>query len=228
MDNYWKICYSCIRKYYPKNKIIIIDDNSKKEFLDEEYEKNLTNTLIINSEYPGRGELLPYIYYLKNNIFDIAVILHDSVFINKKFNLDVNDYKKLWWFPNNIDLNCHHKSILKFISKLDNSNDLLNIYQNKTNWKGCFGGMTIITYDYLNKINNKYNLKKLLPFIKKRFSRQTFERILGLLLNIDDNPNNNLLGNIINYTDFGRVKFDNYEKNNKYNKLPLIKIWTGR
>ena len=64
VDNYWKICYSCIRKYYPKNKIIIIDDNSKKE-LDEEFEKNLTNTLIINSEYPGRGELLPYIYYLK-------------------------------------------------------------------------------------------------------------------------------------------------------------------
>ena len=26
----WKICYERIRKYYPENKIIIIDDNSYK------------------------------------------------------------------------------------------------------------------------------------------------------------------------------------------------------
>ena len=26
-NKYWIHCYNCIRKYYPENKIIIIDDN---------------------------------------------------------------------------------------------------------------------------------------------------------------------------------------------------------
>ena len=27
-NKYWIHCYNCIRKYYPENKILIIDDNS--------------------------------------------------------------------------------------------------------------------------------------------------------------------------------------------------------
>jgi hypothetical protein len=55
----------------------------------------LYKTTIINSEYHGRGELLPYYYYLQNKFVDKAVIIHDSVFINKYIHLDVDDYKLL-------------------------------------------------------------------------------------------------------------------------------------
>jgi hypothetical protein len=86
-NQYWIYNYNCIRKYYPNNEIIIIDDNSNYQFIKE---INLYKTTIIKSEYPGRGELLPYIYYLKYKLFDTAVIIHDSVFINKYIDFNVD------------------------------------------------------------------------------------------------------------------------------------------
>ena len=78
-NKYWIKCIECIRKYYPYHKILIIDDNSNYDFISKiEY----ANTFVIRGEYPGRGELLPYYYYLTNKLFDTAVIIHDSVFIN--------------------------------------------------------------------------------------------------------------------------------------------------
>jgi serine/threonine protein kinase len=69
-NNYWKLSYDCIRKYYPEHQVLIIDDNSNKEYLTEH---PLYKTTIINSEYPGRGELLPYYYYLKEKYFENAI-----------------------------------------------------------------------------------------------------------------------------------------------------------
>jgi hypothetical protein len=34
-NNYWIHSYDCIRKFYPENFIIIIDDNSKYEYITE-------------------------------------------------------------------------------------------------------------------------------------------------------------------------------------------------
>jgi hypothetical protein len=77
-NTYWLRCYNCIRKYYPENMIIIIDDNSNYDYITN---IDLYKTKIIKSEYHGRGELLPYYYYLHNKFFDKAIILHDSMFI---------------------------------------------------------------------------------------------------------------------------------------------------
>ena len=81
-NRYWNHSVKCLRTLYPLKKIIVIDDNSKKEFLnaDHEYE----NVEYVISEFPGRGELLPYYYLYKNHYFDNAIIIHDSVFIQKR------------------------------------------------------------------------------------------------------------------------------------------------
>ena len=80
---YWKLSYQCIRKFYPNQYIIIIDDNSDYDYIDLDFQKNnLVNAHVIRSEYPKRGEILPYLYYLENHLFNKAVIIHDSVFIN--------------------------------------------------------------------------------------------------------------------------------------------------
>ena len=63
-NKYWNNCVRCIRRFYPCRKIVIIDDNSNKEFLIPF--ANYTNVEIVESEFPGRGELLPYYYFLKN------------------------------------------------------------------------------------------------------------------------------------------------------------------
>ena len=79
-NKYWQRCYHQIRIFYPENTILIIDDSSDYSFITN---KKLYKTLIINSEYEKRGEILPYYYYLQNKLFDTAVIIHDSVFIQK-------------------------------------------------------------------------------------------------------------------------------------------------
>ena len=94
-NKYWMICYDCIRTHYLDNKIIIIDDDSDYTFITK---KSLYKTRVIQSEYPKRGELLPYYYYLQFKLFNIAVILHDSVFIQKPMDFHVDTYKLIWEF----------------------------------------------------------------------------------------------------------------------------------
>ena len=61
-NNYWKECINQIRKFYPLNEIIIIDDNSNYEMIDTE-NVDLTNCRVMQGEFPQRGELLPYYYF---------------------------------------------------------------------------------------------------------------------------------------------------------------------
>ena len=215
-NNYWILCYDNIRKYYPENFILIIDDNSNYNFITY---KKLYKTNIIDSQYKGRGELLPYYYYLHNKLFDIAVIIHDSVFINKYIDFNVNKYKLLWEFEHKWDQKNDETKMIN----LFNDKELLNFYENKNLWKGCFGGMSIIRHDYLIDINNKYDLSKLLNCVLNRFNRCSFERVIACLLQINEKKET-LLGNIHDYCKW-KITFK--EKDN-YTHLPLIKVWSGR
>ena len=205
-NKYWIRCYNCIRKFYPENKILIIDDNSKSKLIRK---KKLYNTIIIKSKYPKRGELLPYFYYLKNKLFDKAIILHDSVFINKKLNLKFKKYKFLWEFEHTWD---QIKDETKMIKKFNNKK-LYNFYKNKKLWKGCFGCMCMIEYDYLKFINNKYKISKLLNLVLTRYNRGSLERVVACLLQMHY-KNKTLFGNIHKYCPWG-LKF----KSGKLKKL---------
>ena len=215
-NNYWIHCYECIRKYYPENLILIIDDNSNYDYITE---KVLYKTTIINSEYPKRGELLPYYYYLHNKLFDTAVIIHDSVFINTYIKTDVDKYKIIWDFEHPWD---QIEDETKMIN-LFNDKTLLDFYKNKNLWKGCFGGMSIITHDYLTFINNKYDISKLLNHVLTRFNRSSFERVIACLLQCNE-KSETLLGNIHRYCPWGIP----FSQKDFYKHLPIIKIWTGR
>lgn len=217
---YWKLCYKSIRKYYPDNKIMIIDDNSNYNFVDKDFEKEITNTVIFKSEYPGRGELLPYYYYLLNNLFEIACILHDSVFINSYIDFNIDKYKMLWSFNHEWDNETKEKEILKNIK----NDSLHKFYENKNNWVGCFGCMTIITHDFVKKLNDDYDIINLLNFIVNRDTRMSFERIFACMLQNSSSEKNVYLGNIHKYCKWG-VSFENI---NTLKELPIIKIWSGR
>ena len=216
-NNYWNYSYQCIRKYYPEYLILIIDDNSNYEYVKEQ--QTLYKTTIIRSEYYGRGELLPYYYYLHNKLFDVAIIIHDSVFINAYIDTNVSKYKLLWEFE-------HHSDQIEDETRminLFNDKELLDFYENKKLWKGCFGGMSIITHNYLMFINDKYDISKLLNVITTRYNRCSFERVIACLLQKHEKKET-LLGNINYYCKWG-IAFS--EKNN-FLHLPLIKVWTGR
>jgi hypothetical protein len=198
---------------------MIIDDNSNYEYVNYITKQPLHNTTIINSEYNGRGELLPYYYYLHNKLFDTAVILHDSVFINQYIDFSVEKYKLIWEFEHNWDQIEDETTMIN----LFNDEELLNFHKNKHLWKGCFGGMSIITHDYLMEVNNKYNFSKLLNCVTTRYNRCSFERVIACLLQINAKKET-LLGNIHEYCPWGI----NFHQKHFFFNLPLTKIWTGR
>ena len=216
-NKYWNNCVKCIKRLYPLKKIIIIDDNSNYNYVKSDF--NYNNVEIIQSEYPGRGELLPYYYYLHNKIFDIAVIIHDSVIVNKYIDMSVNTYKFLWEFEHNWDQIEDETRMIHIFKDLE----LNKFYKNKYLWKGCFGGMIIITHDYLTYINNKYDISKLLYCVLNRYNRCSFERVIACLLQ-KEGKKETLLGNIHQYCNVG-ISFNEIDK---YTHLPLIKYWTGR
>ena len=215
-NKYWMLCYDCIRTYYPENTIMIIDDNSDYTFITN---KELYNTHIIQSEYPKRGELLPYYYYLHNKLFDTAVIIHDSVFIQKKMDFEVDKYKILWTFKHGSDQIADETKMIQ----LFNNTELYEFYKNKNKWLGCFGGMSIITHEYLTHINNKYDISKLLDVVLTRYNRCSFERVIACLLQ-KDHKLSSLLGDIHAYCKWS-ISIKDIDK---YKHLPLLKVWSGR
>ena len=77
-NKYWNHNIRLIRRFYPFRLIVIIDDNSNYDYVKAEFDYK--NIRVVQSEFPGRGELLPYYYFLKYKFFKNAVILHDSVY----------------------------------------------------------------------------------------------------------------------------------------------------
>jgi hypothetical protein len=219
-DYYWKESYNRIKKFYPKSKILIIDDNSDYSYVDTAFESKIEDTTIVKSEYHGRGELLPYIYFLKYKHCDIACIIHDSVFINKTADLNTDTYSILWEFEHNWD---QPNDEIILINSLDNNSELIKFYKNKELWKGCFGGMSVINYNFLKSLDDKYNFKNMIPFVKTRYNRMSFERVIAAILQCNS-PKNCLFGNIHKYCPWG-LKMQNISM---YKNLPFIKVWTGR
>ena len=241
-NNYWNNSIRCIRRFYPDTKIIIIDDNSNYEFVKGDYEYK--NIEIIQSEYKGRGELLPYFYFYQNRYFDNAVIIHDSVFIHKKINFDIIkgfDVLPLWHFSadkenvfNSLRLISNLKNSFLLNRKLTLTDDNIILLGRKDEWFGCFGVQSYINHNFLSKIVNKYNLFTLLDKVNSRPDRCCLERIFGIIFNLESSITRkykSLFGSIHNYDNCFNYTYDNYKHDIIFKqKLPrsIIKVWSGR
>lgn len=220
-NKYWQLCISKIREFYPDSHIMLIDDNSNQSYITEL--SGIDNMTIIQSEFPGRGEFLPYYYYLKYKLFDCAVIIHDSVFIQQKMNFYTNSYQFIWYFPHQCSLPTHLPDIHKMLKKYNLAQKF-----DRSNCPGVFGCMTCISHDFLTSLNEKYNLSLLINDITCRDNRCAFERVLGCLIYFHGKTmglgRRCMLGNICTYCEWG-ISFEDREK---YKELPLLKVWTGR
>lgn len=225
-NNYWIESYESIRQIYPETDVVIIDDDSNTNILDTEYEKTLYKTRIIDGEFPGRGEILPYYYYLKHKFFDTAVIIHDSIFIRKKLSFRVDKYCILWNFQHTWDQPVDEIRIIKSMNcDKKNKNKLLKFHSKKELWTGCFGVMMAIEYDFLKEIDEIYNIKGIVNHVKNRYERQSIERVLPCIFQKHKKADI-YFGKIQEYCDWGisyRIK-----DQLKYQHLPMLKIWTGR
>ncbi len=238
INQYWNESVRCIKKNYPEKKIVIIDDNSNKNFLKQEEDVNLDGVDIFYSEHPKKGETLGYYYMYKYKLFEKGIVIHDSVFINQPFleNYDFNhiDIKFLWHFTHHWDNILEEEKIL-----VDGGlSRLVEKYQDKDSWVGCFGVMSIIEYDFLNNIEVKYSFfKNVFPLIHNRDDRCHIERIFAFLCFLEkpsliESPS--LFGIIHHFVHWGylyeyyldyKQKVENGEAEQTY---PILKVWSGR
>ena len=236
-NKYWNHSVKLLRSLYPNKQIIIIDDNSDQSFVISDFK--YTNVTIIQSDFPGCGELLPYYYYCKANIpFKNAIILHDSVFLHKKINFEkLHDHQvvPLWYFTadtenieNTKKMEAHLKTKLRNINP---KNTLLQLSNHK--WYGCFGCQSYINRDFLLSLDNKYGITNLVNVIKNRSDRCCLERIMGCIFFTESTTlykTKSLFGNITNHYNYSKYSFDEYSEQLINNEIPryIIKVWTGR
>lgn len=223
---YWHHAYRCIRKFYPINPIVIIDDNSNRRFINHQLEKTLEKCHIIQSDFPGCGECLGYYYFYKHHWFEKAMILHDSVFIQQFIPLDnVVGVKFLWHIETKKCDDVEWETTL--LKKL--GGPYLSLYEEKECWKGCFGVMSVIEYNFLLKIASIFNL---LDSIKSRRDRCCMERIFAVMCfhhcpRLMDNLS--IMGDIHQYALPWGYSYMKFLKNESHGNLPdLVKVWTGR
>lgn len=246
-NKYWNRCISTIRLYYPKHKIILIDDNSNYDFVVKNCDD--TNVEYIQSEFPGRGELLPFYYYFHNKWFDKAVIIHDSMFFHNRFpfgqiNLPVIPLFHFTSDDENIGNSIritnalNNKNIVQFLLKNNTNNNNYN-YKNqvklltrKIYWNGCFGIMCLITHDCLKGLQETFNFLNMIHFIQTKQDRCCLERIFACIIHSQFSylkafPS--LFGNIFSYLRFG-YSYEEYIEDVKKRNIhrPIIKVWSGR
>ena len=238
-NNYWNQSVKLIRTLYPRNKIVIIDDNSNYDYIKEEFK--YSNLQIIQSEFPGRGELLPYYYLLKYKFFKNAVIIHDSIFLHEHIRFDkLNgiDVLPFWFFYADSENVENTKRIIRNLknnyvlySKLNNK-ELNVLGMSNDKWNGCFGVQSYINLRFLERIEQKYKITNLTSVVKCRADRCCLERIFGIIFCIECPKllqHKSILGNIMTYQRWG-YSYDEYINDFKNNtiKKSIIKVWTGR
>lgn len=238
-NRYWNESVAAIRRLYPDKEIVVIDDNSNEELTIDN--SKIENVRFIKSEFVGAGELLPYYYLHKYRFFPKAIILHDSVFFQKKINFDLFSsfpVMPLWHFNYQED----RGNAIKLIARMTNthvirqklSGDTVQAFSFKRSdkWRGCFGCQAFISLDFIDFLQKKYNLISMVHLIKTRKDRCSLERIIGVIFNTEfpflTNNKFSLLGDIWRYQKWG-LKYEEYVSNKeKFKNFPILKVWTGR
>jgi hypothetical protein len=154
-----------------------------------------------------------------------AVIIHDSVFIKRLIDFDAIDNQVLWHFNNKIcTLEKEETDLLK---QCGHSDLLLDIY-NKRKWRGCFGSMSVISYDFVYNMNETFQISNLLQFVYSREHRMCLERVIGVIFYFY-NKKPSVFGDILKYQNWG-YSYEEYlyDKKNGNITLSIIKVWTGR
>lgn len=231
-SKYWYKSYQCIRQFYPKTPIVIIDDYSKSQFINPQLESKLVSCRIIASDrQPHCGELLGYDYFFRHHWFQRAIIIHDSLFLQKPIVLPLsnNDKVRFLWHieTKQFDDVEWETSMLKKIGL-----PYLELYEKKHLWKGCFGVMSIIDYDFLKKISTP--LFSFMEEITTRRHRSCMERIFAILCMYHEPKllhHPSLMGNIHQYPLGWGYHYTTFQKDSKNSKqrFPMfVKVWTGR
>jgi hypothetical protein len=221
----WIECYTSIRKFYT-NKIYILDSGSVPSMITN---IPLENCEVINNYLPNARLFTPFYFLLKSGIaYNNAVIIHDSVIFQRHYDFsDTKDVRFLWHFDTHEYDNYNITHVMT--RHLNNNCSILDHYSRK-NWKGCLGCMTVITYDFLNKLEVDYKLTELSVCINNKEYAIEFERLLASICYMNSNTlshNPSYFGEISN--NFWGLTLSEYKRRqHEFKDLPVVKLFCAR
>ena len=223
-------CIKSIRKFYPNNKIIIINDFSLIDI--NNLFNNDRNIDIIMSTQKGAADISTYNYFFKNKPFDIAVIMNDSMFFENKIeNIDkIDTYIPLWHATNHRkewdslivpktqipelyqnEITTHSENIITHIKKILGNTEFteyaLKLYKEKNKWSVNFCLSSIISYNFLVELQRKTNILSLLSELHTNWQRRVSESVFSIACQY-------ILGNEINEKSINGLYFDGKHSQN--------------
>lgn len=238
-DELWRECYKCIRAAFPDAPVIIIDDHSNVTLVDQDFD--MVSSSVIASEFsPGKGEILPYYFFHKLKPFRKAVLLSDGMFILQKEPLlkavrSTRDWRFLWHFMRDRDISLEAQQSLIDVLRPDTRPQLHALRSDHTKWAGCFAASVIITWDFLNRLEENYEFFNMLDAINCRMDRMGLERLVALM-SIDATAlppieNVSVYGSIHDQRRAFDYKWNDYVVDKASEALAnerIVKVWNGR
>lgn len=231
-NDLWISSYNSIRRYYT-NKIVIIDDNSSLNTVNGK----LYQTEILQSDFAGAGETLPYYYFLMHRWADRIIFLHDTMFLYRPFRVEeVDTDARFHWSFTDKDASIRTR-LTQFLPSLRNHQGLLSLVDQPDTWRACFGVAMIIGLPVVEKIEEKYKLfSTMTMMIRNRRDRQMAERLLGLILfheGIVTLETCSTFGDILKYpkafeSEWSNLSTARYQLEQAGYDSALMKVWRGR
>jgi hypothetical protein len=188
---------------------------------------------IIHSDFPGSGEILPYYYLYHRKLGKKAVILHDSMFIQKPIPLEsVNDYKFLWNFKCPIQIDDVEENFHNAVFKLEKRDELYDIFHDFNTWYGCFGASMVITLDFIYKLQENTQFLNILPDINTRKRRSMFERFIGIVCHYTlpkELEELSYMNSIFQQPNEWGTEYEEYLGiKDVFKDVMVVKVWSGR
>ena len=197
-------CVEGLKRLYPDTpKVFFYNKETSFDISNLEIIQNDPSIRLVTSRY-CEGEMNVYKHFYEEKYFDMAILLHDSFVLKKRFeNLEsIQDLNYIWYFTNHRihwhtieepkteynlqhNIRTHDDLILHLVRKsFEKSSGFAQfveeLYPKKSEWVGCYGSLSIIRHDFLCKVQEKTNLFNLIPNIRDKRDRITVECILSL------------------------------------------------
>jgi len=245
-EGMWIECCRRIQRFHPYAAIVVLDDHSTIHCTPPP-DLHIDLTIVpIPSSLQGRGEVLPLWWLLTHDNAKetkTMVFVHDSVFLCAPISSDVlatPDVRFLWSFGGidpvwKLDQNylALHHALLATLPQ----SKILQAIQDGSAWKGCFGGMCVITRTFATRLQERHNLLSLLTSISTRPARCVYERLFALACHESANVStvDDLYGDIHAHHKSFRYTFAHFQEDSTNGTLPYItqhaqalKVWSGR
>lgn len=186
-------CLDSIRHYHTEPIVVLVDHSSDKTLINTSYPD--TNYIFLDP--PVTADMQAFSWYIKHPVFEIAIMLQDSMYLLNAFNLSqvacVEDVAYMWHFTNHRVQWAHIREpsgithdelnmycINNYISSPGFRAYCLETYMNKNRWSGCFGFACILRHTFSTRLEETTHISSLMAHGSTNRLRRSMESLFSL------------------------------------------------